>query len=95
MISVQQLSPAKLNRRMPELSRRPGQRPVAGAFLDFFAEEPLPGAHSYWRHPNVPVTSHIAGELLPRTPAKPVVGAIRRHMVGKALSHICDSSRGF
>lgn len=68
---------------------------IAGAFLDVFAQEPLPGMHAYWRHPNVTVTPHMAGELLPRTAAKSVTTAIRRHLAGEALSHVYDSSRGY
>jgi glyoxylate/hydroxypyruvate reductase A len=33
---------------------------VSGALLDVFQEEPLPADHSFWEHPSIMVTPHIA-----------------------------------
>lgn len=68
---------------------------LRGAFLDVFAQEPLPPDHPFWRHPRVVVTPHMGGELLPRTAAASVVANIRRHQAGEPLTHVYDRGRGY
>jgi len=68
---------------------------IAGAFLDVFAQEPLPQDHAFWRHPKIVVTPHMAGELLPRTAVRSIAQGIRDHRAGRPLAHVYDSARGY
>ncbi len=68
---------------------------VRHATLDVFREEPLPEAHSYWRHPNVTVTPHIAAVTRARTACQAIAEQIRRDLAGQALCHIVDPIRGY
>jgi glyoxylate/hydroxypyruvate reductase len=68
---------------------------LAGAFLDVFAQEPLPADHPFWTHPQIVVTPHMAGELLPSTAVLSIAQGIRDHEAGRALSHVYDKDRGY
>lgn len=68
---------------------------LAGAALDAFAEEPLPPAHPFWRHPRAYVTPHIASTTTPRTAVAEVAIDIRRLESGQMPRHLVDMERGF
>ena len=68
---------------------------IAGAFLDVFNEEPLPTDHRYWSHPDVVMTPHIAGEIVPRSCAKSIAANIERFREGDAVIGIADLDRGY
>ncbi len=68
---------------------------IAGATLDVFADEPLPGDHRLWTHPAVTVTPHIASLTNPGTAAAHIVANIRRHRRGEPLSDVVDWERGY
>ncbi len=68
---------------------------IAGATLDVFTTEPLPGAHPFWTHPKVTVTPHVAAVTPPQTAARVLVEQIRRHMAGAPLRHVVDHARGY
>ena len=68
---------------------------IAGAFLDVFAQEPLPEGHAFWRHPKIVVTPHMAGELLPRTAVRSIAQGIADHRAGRPLAHVYDNARGY
>ncbi|MCV9878277.1 D-2-hydroxyacid dehydrogenase [Brenneria izbisi] len=38
---------------------------IAGAVLDVFRQEPLPTAHPFWAEPELTLTGHIAGPMVP------------------------------
>lgn len=68
---------------------------VAGAFLDVFNEEPLPKDHPYWTHPNVIITPHIAGEIVPRSCVHSIAANIARFRKGEPVQGIADLDRGY
>ena len=43
---------------------------LSAAALDVFRDEPLPPGHSFWQHPRILVTPHIAGITNPRPPPR-------------------------
>ncbi|WP_299662974.1 glyoxylate/hydroxypyruvate reductase A [uncultured Ruegeria sp.] len=68
---------------------------VGHATLDVFRTEPLPPEHSYWAHPNVTVTPHIASETRPVTSAQVICENIRRGEAGEPFLHLVDRGLGY
>ena len=68
---------------------------VRHATLDVFATEPLPADHTYWRHPNVTVTPHIAAETRFDTAAAAILEQIRRDFAGEPLLQVVDPAAGY
>ncbi len=70
---------------------------IAGAGLDVFEVEPLPGEHPLWKLPNVILTPHVAGQsprVAPRHLAV-LLDNIRRFHAGEPLANVVDKSRWF
>lgn len=67
------------------LVRALGEGRLAGAVLDVFREEPLPATHPFWDAPNLTVTGHIAGPLVPAAVARLFVANLARFQAGEAL----------
>lgn len=68
---------------------------VAHATLDVFRIEPLPTDHSYWAHPNVTVTPHIASATRPESASLTIAENIRRGEAGEPLLYTVDRSAGY
>ncbi|WP_171208940.1 MULTISPECIES: glyoxylate/hydroxypyruvate reductase A [unclassified Ruegeria] len=68
---------------------------IGHATLDVFRVEPLPTDHTFWAHPNVTVTPHIASETRPPTAAQVIVENIRRGEAGEPLLHLVDRTLGY
>ncbi len=68
---------------------------LSGATLDVFNEEPLPGDHPFWDHPQVFMTPHVASMTIPATACQAVVANIHRLEAGEPLRHVVDMSRGY
>lgn len=68
---------------------------VAGAFLDVFAQEPLPPEHPFWAHPQLVLTPHVASLSDPAQSARDVIENIRRAMTGQPLLHAIDRVHGY
>jgi phosphoglycerate dehydrogenase-like enzyme len=68
---------------------------LAGAVLDVFDTEPLPGDHIFWRLPNVRITSHTAALSAPPDIAPLFIENYRRLMGGEALLYRVDFARGY
>lgn len=67
---------------------------VAAAALDVYSEEPLPPTHSFWGHPRVLMTPHIAGITYPATAARVVLEQFRRCQKGETLAHLVPHPQG-
>ncbi len=68
---------------------------LSGAVLDVFQDEPLPPDHSFWHHPRIIVTPHIAAETHPPTAAPIIRDAIRRREAGLPVDNVVDLARGY
>lgn len=68
---------------------------LAGAFLDVFAQEPLPAHHPFWAHPALHLTPHVASLGDPVRSAQAVIANIHRAMRGQPLLHAIDRTSGY
>jgi phosphoglycerate dehydrogenase-like enzyme len=70
---------------------------IAGAVLDVFRTEPLPGDHAFWTTPGIIVLPHFGGlhpardELV----AALFVENLRRFLDGEPLRHVVERARGY
>lgn len=67
----------------------------AGAVLDVFATEPLPPAHPFWAMPNVVVTSHQSGTVVPEEVADLFGANLSRYRQGAPLINEVDLGEGY
>jgi glyoxylate/hydroxypyruvate reductase A len=68
---------------------------IAGAMLDVFGDEPLPESHSFWTHPGVIVTPHIAGVTIAAEAEAQVIENVRRMERGEAPVGVVDRAQGY
>jgi glyoxylate/hydroxypyruvate reductase A len=68
---------------------------LAHATLDVFREEPLPGDHPFWDHPQITITPHNASITDPRSVVRQVAENIRRVDAGEPLLHPVDRAAGY
>lgn len=68
---------------------------LAGATLDVFAVEPLPGDHPFWSHPAITILPHAAALTHPKTASRIISANIARHRAGHALMNVVDRGRGY
>ena len=68
---------------------------IAHAILDVFAEEPLPPAHPFWRHPRVTVVPHVAAYSDARSGAALVAANVARFRAGQPVAHVVDWGAGY
>ena len=68
---------------------------LAGATLDVFRTEPLPGGHPFWHHPQLTLTPHTSA----RTLRDESIAQIARKMAamerGEAVAGVVDAARGY
>lgn len=68
---------------------------LAGATLDVFQQEPLPGEHAFWRHPKITVTPHGSARTLRRESIAQIAGKIRAMQRGEAVAGVVEPERGY
>ncbi|MGH6892439.1 MAG: 2-hydroxyacid dehydrogenase [Dongiaceae bacterium] len=68
---------------------------LSRAIIDVFAVEPLPSDHSFWRHPQITVTPHVAAITRPGTGAADIVENYRRALAGETLINQVDRAKGY
>ena len=68
---------------------------LSGAWLDVFADEPLPRLSPLWSHPRITVTPHIAAWVLPASAARSVAENLRRARAGEPIPGTLDIARGY
>ncbi|MFP4003024.1 MAG: D-2-hydroxyacid dehydrogenase [Alphaproteobacteria bacterium] len=70
---------------------------LAGAALDVFEEEPLPGDHPLWSRPDVMISAHMAGDFIgwERALTEQFIGNFERWQRGEALFNKVDKRRGY
>ena len=68
---------------------------VAGATLDVFKSEPLPGNHIFWEHEKVTVTPHIAAETRPETSSISIAENIFRFENNLKPLNLVDRVQGY
>ena len=68
---------------------------VAGAALDVFPEEPLPGDSTLWRHPRILCTPHIAGVPRAHVAVAQFLVNLQRVREGRPVENAVDRTRGY
>ena len=68
---------------------------IAHACLDVFSQEPLPKGHSFWKHPKISMTSHVASVSEPESVAVQVVANYRALLAGDPLTNEVSRERGY
>ncbi len=68
---------------------------LAHATLDVFREEPLPGEHPFWDHPQITITPHNASITDPRSVVRQVAENIRRFDAGEPPLYLVDRAAGY
>jgi len=81
----------------PALVRALDEHWIAGAGLDVFATEPLPGDSRLWEIPNVILSPHIAGSFEDRTAQaiEVFLENLKRYVDGKKLFNVINKKKGF
>lgn len=68
---------------------------VSHVVLDVFRKEPLPTHHTYWRHPRVTVTPHVAATTRPETAVPIAVANIRGFLATGQSPDTVSPKRGY
>ena len=68
---------------------------IRHAFLDVFAQEPLPESHLFWKHENITVTPHIAALSFPEQVVDIFVENYQSWRDGFSLNNLVDIDKGY
>jgi glyoxylate/hydroxypyruvate reductase A len=79
----------------PDLLAALDEGPLGAAALDVFAQEPLPAAHPFWRHPKIVVTPHEACDAGPAAVAAMLRATAEALRAGEPVPNAVDSARGY
>ncbi len=68
---------------------------LAGATLDVFRTEPLPGEHPFWHNPKITITPHTSARTLRDQSIAQIAGKIRCLEAGQPIVGVVDPVRGY
>jgi glyoxylate/hydroxypyruvate reductase A len=68
---------------------------LSGAFLDVFAQEPLPEDHPFWKHPKIDMSPHIASVSDASSVVPQLIENYERQKNGNPLKNLVSTSRGY
>ncbi|MCE3605442.1 glyoxylate/hydroxypyruvate reductase A [Massilia sp. P8910] len=68
---------------------------IAGATLDVFRNEPLPGPHPFWEEPRITITPHMSAMTLPGESVAQIAGKIGALERGEPVADVVDRARGY
>ncbi|MDX5630249.1 MULTISPECIES: D-2-hydroxyacid dehydrogenase [unclassified Brenneria] len=68
---------------------------IAGAVLDVFRQEPLPESHPFWQAPNLTITAHVAGPMVPALLVRLFLDNLARFRRGDALRGEVDFAKEY
>ncbi|MEG0973978.1 MAG: glyoxylate/hydroxypyruvate reductase A [Comamonas sp.] len=68
---------------------------VAGAMLDVFRTEPLPGEHPFWRCPQISITPHGSARTLPEDTLLQILQKLQAFAAGHAVTGVVYADRGY
>lgn len=68
---------------------------IAGATLDVFRNEPLPGPHPFWDEPRITITPHISATTLRQESIAQIVAKIALLERGEPVEDVVDRVRGY
>lgn len=70
-------------------------RHLSGAVIDVTDPEPLPAGHTFWSHPGILLTPHVASVTQPHSAASAVTENIKRMRAGLDPIGLIDRRRGY
>ncbi len=68
---------------------------LSGACLDVFREEPLPKGHTFWKHPKIHITPHIASVTKPESVVAQILENYRRLQQNEPLLNTVSTQNGY
>jgi glyoxylate/hydroxypyruvate reductase len=68
---------------------------LSGATIDVFATEPLPTENTFWTHPKITITPHVAGTLPPKSYVVGALAQIARMERGLPPEGLVDRQLGY
>ncbi len=68
---------------------------IAGATLDVFRNEPLPGPHPFWDEPKITITPHISALTLRRESIEQISVKLKAFARGEAVADVVDRIQGY
>ena len=71
---------------------------IEDAYLDVFAQEPLPQNHPFWSHPNIHITPHISAVTSLETAATQIIEnykIVKSTGAGEKMKHLIDKIRAY
>lgn len=68
---------------------------IRGAWLDVFADEPLPDRHPFWSRKNIIITPHIASITQPEEVAPQIIENYKRSLSGMELNYVVYREKGY